>query len=420
MVKRASALVLAFLLALVLLPETALALGDTYDVATGAEFASAANLALSGDIINLTANVDCNTDAVNIIYGGVQLNCNSHVLTVSGDNFDNYGTITGQVVVSGDRFINQGTITGNVTVLPTASFCALGGTINGNLLVPAGGGTGDCDVAGTVTGNVNVASGSVSVTGGTIQSDLIITGGVLVWWAKGTTGVQPTVNGNISVSNAELKLSTNGSYHSILTVNNGKTLTIGAGSTVTIASGNYIQTELGGSVVNNSANPVPIKLSDGSDYSVAAGETFIDNSLPISITENGTFPVGQAPAVMDVTVASGMAIYFTSANHTDYFTGATLGGTPLSDPANFTGEDGSIILHMNQSYLNTLAPGTHLLRVTTISGYFAEANIVVTVLGDEADVPTTGDSATPLLWVGLSVVAIAGLVVLATQRKRAL
>ncbi len=416
MVKRASALVLAFLLALVLLPGTALAAGMTYDVATGAEFGSAAAFAVSGDIINLTADIDCNKYMVTI-RSGVQVNCNSHVLTASGDLFMNSGTITGQVVVSGDMSTNLGTITGNVTVLPTAGDCVLGGTINGNLIVPA---AGSCSVIGTVTGNVNVASGTVDITGGTIQNDLIITGGVLAWLASGTTGVQPTVNGSISVSNAELKLSTNVPYHSILTVKNGETLTIGAGSTVTIASGNYIQTEPGGSVVNNSANPVSIKRADGSDHSVAAGVRFIDNSLPISITANGTFPVGQAPAAMDVTVASGMAIYYTSGNHADYFTGATLDGTPLSDPANFTGEDGSIILHMNQSYLNTLSPGTHLLRVSTLSGYFAEANIVVTVLGDDADVPTTGDTATPWLWAALSVVALTGLIVLAKQRKRAL
>ncbi len=258
----------------------------------------------------------------------------------------------------------------------------------------------------------------VSLISVTIQNNLAITGGALYFEADSTTGIPSTVNGNISVSNVELVIRRYGSNPLILTVKSGKTLTIGVGGTVTIESGNYIQTEIGGCIVNNSTQDIPIKLANGSDYIVAAGTTFVD-PVTISIAGSGTFPAGQVPATIDVTVASGLEIYFTEVGHTDYFTGATLDGTPLG-PTDFTGEDGSIILHINQSYLNTLSPGTHLLRVNTSSGYFAETNIVVTVLGDDADIPTTGDTATPWLWVGLSIVAIAGLIVLAARRKRGL
>ncbi len=105
--------------------------------------------------------------------------------------------------------------------------------------------------------------------------------------------------------------------------------------------------------------------------------------------------MGQAPAALDVTVASGMAIYYTSGNHADYFTGATLDGTPLSDPANFTGEDGSIILHMNQSYLNTLSPEP-FAACKYLRGYLQKRYRLRARRG--RDVPTTGHTATP--WYG--------------------
>jgi len=402
MVKRASALVLAFLLVLVLLPSTALAV-ETYTASNADEFRSVAADAMSGDTINLTADVDCTFDHVTI-QSGVQVNCNSYVLTISGDYFDNYGTITGNIIIQ-----------------ISASMCTLGGTINGNLVVPSRGGSNGCDVIGTVNGNFDIGSGLNDVTGGTIQNNLTITSGMVTCAVSGTTGSQPTVNGNISVSNATLIITRYTSLypHTILTIKSRQTLTIGDGSTVSITSGNYIQTEIGGRIVNSSAQDIPIKLANGSDYIVAAGTTFVD-PVTISIAGSGTFPVGQASATIDVTVARGLEIYFTEVGHEDYFTSAIIDEMPLSAAVDFTGEDGSIILHINQSYLNTLAPGTHLLRVNTSSGYFAETNIVVTVLGDDADIPTTGDKATPWLWVGLSIVAITGLIVLAARRKRGL
>ena len=81
----------------------------------------------------------------------------------------------------------------------------------------------------------------------------------------------------------------------------------------------------------------------------------------------------------------------------------------------YTVQSGSTIVTLKAAYLSTLSVGRHTLRVNFTDGY---AQTTFTVNG-YIDIPKTGDSSTPTLWLGIMLMAGAGLAAsLVIRRKR--
>ena len=116
-----------------------------------------------------------------------------------------------------------------------------------------------------------------------------------------------------------------------------------------------------------------------------------------------------------------------------YFDGAMLAGQTidLGVPDGAAGADGSvttgsIIVTVNRAKLNTLAAGDHTLEIKLkdgppYNGQTLRGVISVQGAGDAdgaAAVPKTGDGARPLLWLGLVLLAGAGLAISVAVRRR--
>ena len=97
------------------------------------------------------------------------------------------------------------------------------------------------------------------------------------------------------------------------------------------------------------------------------------------------------------------------------FTGAAMGGKEIA-AGNYTTGEGSLILTLKASYLDTLSVGKHNLTV-----YFSDGSVdtTITVL-KPAPVPKTGDNSNPALWLALMILGCLciGGVVFRTVRKR--
>ena len=106
------------------------------------------------------------------------------------------------------------------------------------------------------------------------------------------------------------------------------------------------------------------------------------------------------------TQGGGDGLRFTAnADHGKFRSVSVDGATIASDK--FTVQSGSTVVTLKAAYLETLSVGRHTLRITFTDGY---AETYFTVNG-HADVPKTGDSATPALWLGVMLVAGAALTV---------
>lgn len=167
----------------------------------------------------------------------------------------------------------------------------------------------------------------------------------------------------------------------------------------------------------------------GMTPSAIASATYTINIAPIvvpaTVSPASTFVQGSAPELV-VTFTAGVPNF----NATNNFGGIDATSQLKPDVGTITTpgtdgkvEDGSIKLTLYQSYLNALAPGTYLLRIrlTGNPALMPTAQTYITVTapgagGDaEADVPKTGDNSMPGLWIGIMMLAGAGLI---TFRKR--
>lgn len=162
------------------------------------------------------------------------------------------------------------------------------------------------------------------------------------------------------------------------------------------------------------------------DSTVASATYTINLSpvhVPITVSSVPVFPQGNAPELV-VTIGAGIAGF----NATNNFDGidSTSHLTPALGSVGVPGadgkvEDGSIQLTLYRSYLNTLAPGAYGLRVRLKGGMglpaYVETRIVVTAPGS-ADAPKTGDGSAPLIWIGLMLLAGAGLCISAVRRRK--
>lgn len=80
------------------------------------------------------------------------------------------------------------------------------------------------------------------------------------------------------------------------------------------------------------------------------------------------------------------------------FTGVKVDGN-LVDPSNYTAQEGSTIITLNTSYLNTLAAGTHTVDIVWTDGSASTTFTINANTSDKKDdVPKTGDS-TPIAWL---------------------
>ena len=96
------------------------------------------------------------------------------------------------------------------------------------------------------------------------------------------------------------------------------------------------------------------------------------------------------------------------------FTGAAMDGQ-LIPTGNYTAEEGSLILTLKASYLDTLSVGKHKLTINFTDG---SADTTITVLAKP--VPKTGDNSNPVLWIALMILGMAVLAGTAVKvyRKR--
>lgn len=137
----------------------------------------------------------------------------------------------------------------------------------------------------------------------------------------------------------------------------------------------------------------------------------------ITISPAATFLHGNAPNTT-VTVGAGVA-GFGLDNLSRVEMGPEGGAlTTLTSGTDYDAADGSIILTLHQTYLNTLTPGAYTLRVNLIGAeYPSYVETRIIVLAQGADVPKTGDGTMPLLWAGLILLSGAGLLFLRKKRR---
>ncbi|MBR0513903.1 MAG: LPXTG cell wall anchor domain-containing protein, partial [Clostridia bacterium] len=79
-----------------------------------------------------------------------------------------------------------------------------------------------------------------------------------------------------------------------------------------------------------------------------------------------------------------------------------------------TTKEGSLILTLNNTYLDTLSAGKHTVTVKFEDG---EAQATVTIK-EAPPVPKTGDNGNPALWIGLMLLGLIGISGMAVTRKR--
>ena len=136
-------------------------------------------------------------------------------------------------------------------------------------------------------------------------------------------------------------------------------------------------------------------------------------NVPVTVSPNAAFTQGSAPQ-LTVLIGAELADFNATGSYDGVYSTSELTpklGTVGAPGADGEVENGSIKITLYPRYLNTLTPGTYWLRFAlTGMGYpaYAETRITVTA----PDVPETGDSAHPLLWAGLTLLAGAGLVLL--------
>lgn len=131
--------------------------------------------------------------------------------------------------------------------------------------------------------------------------------------------------------------------------------------------------------------------------------------FPLTISPGGSFTRQRAPGDITLTLGAGTSITL------DDLQDVRMDGETLHSPEQYEGGTGSIIITLKRDYLNTLMPGNHILRITLRSGQYAETVITVT---EPVEIPNTGDSALPVLWLCAALAAGVGLLVRRKRRGR--
>ena len=98
------------------------------------------------------------------------------------------------------------------------------------------------------------------------------------------------------------------------------------------------------------------------------------------------------------------------------FTGLLVDGKAAQIGQDYTAAKGSTVITFAADYLETLSVGEHLIKVTFKDG---ETSVVLKVLAAPAadTTPTTGDTANPLLWAAMILLAVAFAAVIVWRRR---
>lgn len=103
------------------------------------------------------------------------------------------------------------------------------------------------------------------------------------------------------------------------------------------------------------------------------------------------------------------------------YSGALVDGNSIPEGGSSAAE-GSLVLTLKSDYLDTLETGTHQVTISFSDG---TANTSVAVKASQptetatpSKVPKTGDSASPLLWLGMILLGLPGACGIVVKRRR--
>ena len=171
--------------------------------------------------------------------------------------------------------------------------------------------------------------------------------------------------------------------------------------------------------VNGSAATRDLTLSGTAytaDITLEATWTKLTEPTPSVIMEGGTaFIVGKATEDAIMHIGKGVANFGVA--NLDY---VDVDGKRL-DLQFYTAKDGSIILTVHQTYLNTLSVGEHILTAHLkgpgYEGQTVSGKIVVAPVPDMSNLPQTGDASPVLLWGATLGLCAAVLAVMKRKKK---
>ena len=104
---------------------------------------------------------------------------------------------------------------------------------------------------------------------------------------------------------------------------------------------------------------------------------------------------------------------------TSFFKSVSIDGT-LLDSADYNVANGSILLTVHKDYLNRLKSGRHTVSVAlrgAYDGQVLKAEILVNPKSDSSNLPETGDSSSPALWLAVCLGCVAAVALLLRKRS---
>ena len=308
---------------------------------------------------------------------GIFVNGTGASFTVSG----------GTVIASGNTYGIR--TTGNLTVNSADSFVARGddkaieGTIKNAM-----GGNGWTDKEGT-TGRTNIPSSPGGQTLNNYKK-------VEFPFEPATVTRNPEAN-SLTYTGAAQKLVTAG-----MATNGTMQYTLGTNATTAPTSG-Y-------------TTSIPEKTDAGTYYvwykavgNASAGYSDTDPvCIPVTIKANGNYSyVSGAQGTWQKESSEVMSFHIKHTGNDEKtfnkFTGIQVDGKPV-DKNKYEAKPGSVIINLKPTFLETLSVGEHKLNVV-----FEDGNVETTFSIIQANLPQTGDTQNPLLYVVVAVIGLAGI-----------
>ena len=90
------------------------------------------------------------------------------------------------------------------------------------------------------------------------------------------------------------------------------------------------------------------------------------------------------------------------------FTGIQVDGKTI-DKNDYEAKEGSVIIDLKPTYLETLSVGEHTLNVVFEDGNVETTFIIVSAKTNAGNLPQTGDAQNPLLYAGIAFIIVAGI-----------
>ncbi len=134
------------------------------------------------------------------------------------------------------------------------------------------------------------------------------------------------------------------------------------------------------------------KAEPAPQYPVNVAYTIYESTADATVEASSGYPVTQNPGTYS---GSGNAVAKIDGPYNE-FVQLLLGGNTVA-ASNYTVTDGSTIITLNESYVKTLAAGTHTFRAVFLNGY---ANFTVTIEGEsESKTKTKPDLPPPIVGI---------------------